>query len=169
MQLYGLIASINLQSRTASAARVSLHQQNRKGTMSKTVLCAVDGTSHSDRAIAVAAETALTGGAALDLLLVDQVTVDGRSLPVHKFGEVGAQEVLGQAKKKAAEAGYHNPRLVSIASRDVARAILNYADEHHVEHIVVGTGEKSTATRFIIGSVSHDLVIRAHCSVTVAR
>lgn len=136
--------------------------------MLKTALCAVDGTSHCDRAIAIAAEIALKGGASLDLLLIDQVTLDGRSLPVDKFGEAGAQEILGQARKKAAEAGYPNPRLLTIASRDVARAILNYADEHHVEHIAVGTGEKSTATRFIIGSVSHDFVIRAHCSVTVA-
>lgn len=137
--------------------------------MSMTILCAVDGTPHSDHAIVEAAELAKALDAKLDILIVDQVTMDGRSAPVHKYGEDGAREILASAKTKANEAGYSEPRLVAVASRDVSRAILNYADEHHVDHIVVGTGEKGAATRFVIGSVSHDLVVRAHCSVTVAR
>ncbi len=51
----------------------------------------------------------------------------------------------------------------------MVQAILDYAQEHGVDHIVVGTGEKGMATRLVLGSVSHDLVVRAHCSVTVAR
>ncbi|QOF73361.1 universal stress protein [Aminobacter sp. SR38] len=137
--------------------------------MPTTILCGVDDSSHASKAASVAAQLAAATGSKLILIVVDQVTLEGRSAPIHKFGEEKVQQVLAGAKAIAAATGYADPHLVSVASQDVATAILNYADEQRVDHIVVGTGEKSAATRFVIGSVSHDLVVRAHCSVTVAR
>lgn len=137
--------------------------------MTKKILCAIDGTDHSRRAIATAAELAKAMGSELVLLVVDQVMFDGRSAPVHKLGPDDARKVLEAARSTAQGAGLKDAALVSVASRDVARAILNYAEENAVDHIVVGTGEKGVATRLVVGSVSHDLVVRAHCSVTVAR
>lgn len=137
--------------------------------MPKLILCAVDGSPHSARAIEVAAGIARATGAALTLLLVDQVMFDPRSAPVHKLGSEGVHAVLDAARTTAEAAGFAAPHLAAVASRDVARAILNYAEENGVDHIVAGTGEKGAATRLVVGSVSHDLVARAHCSVTVAR
>lgn len=137
--------------------------------MSKTVLCAVDGTDHSNRAIEVAAEFTKAANGELVLLVVDQVMLEGRGGPAHKLGAEKAKNMLSAAQRTAAGAGCSNTRLVSVASRDVARAILNYAEDEKVDHIVVGTGEKGATTRLVVGSVSHDLVVRAHCSVTVAR
>lgn len=137
--------------------------------MTKKILCAVDGSEHSTRAITVAAELAKALGGELNLLVVDQVSFDGRSAPVHRLDHPGVKAILERAKATAVEAGHAEPRLTAIANRDVARGILNYAEDQNVDHIVVGTGEKGTATRLVVGSVSHDLVVRAHCSVTVAR
>ncbi len=137
--------------------------------MSKKILCAVDGTEHSNRAIEVAAEFTKAANGELILLVVDQVRLEGRGGPVHQLGAEEAKRMLAAAQRTAATAGCPNARLVSVASRDVARAILNYAEDEKVDHIVVGTGEKGAATRLVVGSVSHDLVVRAHCSVTVAR
>ena len=137
--------------------------------MAKKILCAVDGTNHATHALETAAAMAQAMKAELVILVVDQVLFDGRSAPVHTMGEGKAKQVLASAQATASAAGYPNPTLAAVAGRDVARAILNYAEDHAVDHIVVGTGEKSTATRFVVGSVSHDLVVRAHCSVTVAR
>jgi nucleotide-binding universal stress UspA family protein len=136
--------------------------------MTKKILCGVDGTDHSKRAIEIAAETAKALGAELILLVVDQVTFDGRSAPLHKLGAEDAKKVLDAANAVAAGVGFAKAGLAAVAGRDVARAILNYAEEHAVDHIVVGTGDKGVATRLVVGSVSHDLVVRAHCSVTVA-
>ncbi len=136
--------------------------------MTKKILCAVDGSDHSRRAIAVASELAKAVGGELNLLVVDQVSFDGRSAPVHRLNHSGVTEILEAARTVAAAAGYPEPKLTALASRDVARGILNFAEEHNVDHIVVGTGEKGTATRLVVGSVSHDLVGRAHCSVPVA-
>lgn len=137
--------------------------------MSKKILCAVDGTEHSKRAVTIAAEMAKSMGAELVLLVIDQVSFDGRSAPVHKLGEDGVKKLLDGAQSVARASGIANASLAAVAGRDVARSILNYAEEHAVDHIVVGTGEKGAATRLVVGSVSHDLVVRAHCSVTVAR
>ena len=137
--------------------------------MAKFILCAVDGSPHAERAIAVAAEIAKATGATLDLFAVDQVVLDGRSAPIHRLGEEGVHALLHRAEATAVAAGYATPRLTAAAGHDVVQAILDYAQEHGVDHIVVGTGEKGAATRLVLGSVSHDLVVRAHCSVTVAR
>lgn len=137
--------------------------------MTKKILCAVDGSDHGKRAIGVAAEIAKGAGAELILVAVDQVFMDGRSAAVHKLGSEQMGKLLADAQALATQHGAASVRTVGITARDVARSILNYADEHQVDHIVVGTGEKSAATRLVIGSVSHDLVTRAHCSVTVAR
>ena len=137
--------------------------------MSKKVLCAIDGSDHSDRAIQVAAELAAATKGELILIVVDQVMFEGRGGPEHKLGPEGAKRLLEAGQENAANAGCTGATLVSVASRDVGRAILNYAEEAGVDHIVVGTGDKGAATRLVVGSVSHDLVGRAHCSVTVAR
>jgi nucleotide-binding universal stress UspA family protein len=137
--------------------------------MSKKVLCAIDGSEHSDRAIQEAAEIAKATNRDLILLVVDQIILMGRGGSEHKLGPDVADKVLAAGKIVAAKSGCPDASLVSIACRDVGRAILNYAEEANVDHIVVGTGEKGAATRLMVGSVSHDLVHRAHCTVTIAR
>ncbi|ODS00820.1 hypothetical protein AUC69_07460 [Methyloceanibacter superfactus] len=137
--------------------------------MTKKILCAVDGSEASRHAVLEASEMAKATGAELVLLAVDQVIFEGRSAPVHKLGEEKIKKVLDAARSTAQTAGATKVTAVGVANRDVGRAILNYAEEHDVDHIVVGTGEKGAGTRLVVGSVSHDLVVRAHCSVTVAR
>lgn len=137
--------------------------------MTNKILCAVDGSEHSMRAVTKAAELAQTGDAEIILILIDQVFFEPRMAPVHALGEEKAESILNAAAEAARKAGAVTVSTVVVTSRDVGRAILNYAEEHHIDHIVVGTGEKSAGTRLVLGSVSHDLVARAHCTVTVAR
>jgi nucleotide-binding universal stress UspA family protein len=137
--------------------------------MTKKILCAVDGSEASKHAVTEASQMAKAMGAELVLLAVDQVIFEGRSAPVHKLGAEDVKKILDAAQATAHAAGAMKVAVVGVASRDVGRAILNYAEDHGVDHIVVGTGEKSAGTRLVVGSVSHDLVVRAHCSVTVAR
>jgi nucleotide-binding universal stress UspA family protein len=138
--------------------------------MTKKLLCAVDGSDHATSAIKLAAEMAKAFGATLSLLVIDQVTFDGRGGGTsHKLGSEAVKKIHATSNAVAEAAGFKGARLDAVAGRDVARAILNFAEDNGIDHIVVGTGEKSAATRLVIGSVSHDLVVRAHCSVTVAR
>ena len=137
--------------------------------MTNKIHCAVDGSEHSMRAVTKAAELSQTGDAEIILILIDQVFFEPRMAPVHALGEEKAESILNAAAEAARKAGAVTVSTVVVTSRDVGRAILNYAEEHHIDHIVVGTGEKSAGTRLVLGSVSHDLVARAHCTVTVAR
>jgi nucleotide-binding universal stress UspA family protein len=138
--------------------------------MPTTVLCAVD--EHSQPAITLAAGMAKAFGSGLTILVVNQLlgSVGGKSgLATYAWDEAQLQNLLQSAAEAARTVGVSEPKLVSVKSRDVARAITTYAEDHGVDHIVVGTGNKGLATRLMIGSVSHDVVSRAHCSVTVAR
>ncbi len=51
---------------------------------------------------------------------------------------------------------------------DPGQAILDYAAQNHVSHIMMGARGHSTARRYL-GSVSAQVVAEAHCSVTVIR
>ncbi|MTJ05878.1 MAG: universal stress protein [Sediminimonas qiaohouensis] len=137
--------------------------------MTKTVLCAIDGSLHDQEAIRLSVAIAAGMDAKLNLLAVDHVNFDGRSAPVHELGHQKVQELLTKSRDIAIEAGCPDPRMTAVAGRDIARAILNYAEEQHVDHIVLGTGEKMFVERLLIGSVSHDVVLGAHCGVSVAR
>ncbi len=51
---------------------------------------------------------------------------------------------------------------------DPGQAIIDYATQNHVDHILMGARGHSTARRYL-GSVSAQVVAEAHCSVTVIR
>lgn len=137
--------------------------------MTKTVLCAIDGSLHDQAAIQLSVAIAAGLSAKLNLLVVDHVSFDGRSAPVHKLDHEKVQDLLKRSRDVAIKAGCSDPEMTAVAGRDVARAILNYAEDQHVDHIVLGTGEKMLMQRMLIGSVGHDVVLGAHCGVSVAR
>ena len=47
------------------------------------------------------------------------------------------------------------------------KAVIEYAQKNGVDQIIVGSGGKGAAARFMIGSVSLDVVKKAACAVTV--
>ena len=49
------------------------------------------------------------------------------------------------------------------------RSIVEYADEHAVDHIVMGSHGRSGLSRLILGSVAENVLRRAHCPVTIVR
>jgi nucleotide-binding universal stress UspA family protein len=139
--------------------------------MTKKILCAVDDTEHSNIAVAVAGELAKATGAELTLLAVN-VPVGGPArggIMIFAWEDADLQRVLDGATAIAKKAGVSDPKTVSVQSRDAARAIVVYAEDNDIDHIVVGTGGKGAATRLMLGSVSSDVIARAHCPVTVAR
>lgn len=139
--------------------------------MTKKILCAVDDTDHSKSAVALAALMAKAMGAELTLLAVNELMGVGA-----KGGAVSClwdtaelNRVLDNAVADAKKAGASDTKTASVKSRDVARAIVVYAEDNGVDHIVVGTGGKGSVSRLMLGSVSRDVMFRAHCPVTVAR
>jgi nucleotide-binding universal stress UspA family protein len=50
-----------------------------------------------------------------------------------------------------------------------ARTILDYVDEHGVDHVVMGSHGRSGISRLLVGSVAETVVRRAPCPVTIVR
>ena len=135
--------------------------------MTKKVLCAVDDTEHSNIAVAVAGELAKATGAELTLLAVN-VQMGGPVI-VFAWDDADLKRVLDSATAIAKKVGVSAPKTASVKSRDAARSIVVYAEDNDIDHIVVGTGGKGGVARLMLGSVSSDVIARAHCPVTVAR
>ncbi len=135
--------------------------------MTKKVLCAVDDTEHSNIAVAVAGELAKATGAELTLLAVN-VQMGGPVI-VFAWDDADLKRVLDSATAIAKKAGISAPKTASVKSRDAARSIVVYGEDNDIDHIVVGTGGKGGVARLMLGSVSSDVIARAHCPVTVAR
>jgi nucleotide-binding universal stress UspA family protein len=137
--------------------------------MTRLVLCATDGSEHSRIAVASAGQLAKASDAKLIILSVN-VALGGPKGPLgYQHSEAEIQKILNDAVLIAKHAGVPECRTVEVKSRDTARAILHCAEEEGVDHIVLGTGDRSLASRLMLGSVSREVSSKAHCSVTIAR
>ena len=144
--------------------------------MAKEILVAVDGSSQSDEAL----EYALAEFPDADvtvLTIVDPVATTDTGSPGLSTTEASldrseqehehAERVLERASETAAERG----RTVETVQRagKPARAIVDYAEEHDVDHVVVGSHGRTGVSRILLGSVAETVVRRAPCKVTVVR
>jgi nucleotide-binding universal stress UspA family protein len=81
--------------------------------------------------------------------------------------EERAETVLAGAKDAAADAGV-DVTTESTVGRP-ARAIVDYADEQDIDHIVIGSHGRDGISRVLLGSVAETVVRRSPVPVTVIR
>lgn len=137
--------------------------------MAGTILCGVSGSAHARKAIELAVELARGLGHELTFLLVNQTRPASGHPPIKALDDAQAEEILNIAMRYAQTHGVGNARPVLIEARDVAVAILEFASQANIDHIVVGTGNPPFIGRLLLGSVSAAIITKATCSVTVAR
>lgn len=139
--------------------------------MTNKILCSVDGSEQALEAVRVAADLAKATGAALVIVAVNElVGGHGRGgISDYVWTDAEADRVLKIAADAARASGIGTPDIAKVKSRDVARAIIVYAEEHGIDHIVVGSTGKGGLKRLMLGSVSRDVTDRAHCPVTIVR
>lgn len=136
--------------------------------MSRKILCATDGSEHSRQATEFAADLAKQNGGELVYLIVNPVLLT-RGTKRLLLDDKEVRKALDAAAAVAKTAGVTNVKCVDHSARDVGSAIVTYAEEHEADQIVVGSGGKGATSRLFIGSVSNDVVNKAHCPVTVVR
>ncbi|NGM68762.1 universal stress protein [Natronolimnobius sp. AArcel1] len=95
-----------------------------------------------------------------------------------KMSMQAVQEMLGTRREEASEelhaditdlsAGDVDLR-TEIASGDPAREIVVYAEEHDIDHILIGSHGREGVSRVLLGSVAEGVVRRSPVSVTVVR
>lgn len=137
--------------------------------MAGAILCCVNGSAHSRRAVELAVEMAKGLGRELSFLLVNQTRPASGYPPIKALGEDETREILDIAVRYAHAHGVREARRALVEAKDVAAAILHFAAEAGIGHIVVGTGNPPFIGRLLLGSVSEAVVAGAKCSVTVAR
>jgi len=136
--------------------------------MPSKILCATDGSPSSEQATIYAADLAKQTHADLIYLIVNPVRL-ARGTRDLLFDDKEMKKALESAAAAAKKAGVASIKCVDGAARDVGAMIVAYAETNGVDHVVVGSGGKGVASRLFIGSVSNDVVNKAHCPVTVVR
>ena len=85
----------------------------------------------------------------------------------YEEAEARADRLLEEARDLAAERG----ATIETAKEtgQPSRSIVEYADEHGVDHIVIGSHGRSGVSRILLGSVAESVVRHADAPVTVIR
>jgi nucleotide-binding universal stress UspA family protein len=137
--------------------------------MTKKILCAIDETDHAKNAVIQAAELASKTGASLTLCTVNALQGGLRGPPIYLHDDKVVKRMLDDAALLVREHGIKNATTTELKAREIATAVIQYAEQNGFDHIVAGAGHHHGLSRLILGSVASEIVERAHCTVTVAR
>jgi nucleotide-binding universal stress UspA family protein len=135
------------------------------------ILVPTDGSKAAEQAIEHAIDIAAQYGARVHALYV----VDASA---YSALEAGSEVVMGALEEEGEEAVEHVSEAASEADVDVEtsvvagaayRTILDYADEHEVDLIVMGTHGRQGLDRYLLGSVTERVVRSSDVPVMTVR
>lgn len=136
--------------------------------MIQKLLIAYDGSDPSKAAFEFALELAGKYGAELHVLAVARPPEFGEEEETEAVIENARQHYADLLKPlKARVAGLTACFEVKVGHP--AESIVIYAEGHGIDHIVVGHRGHSLFERWLLGSVSRQVIAYAHCAVTVVR
>ncbi len=135
------------------------------------VLVAIDGSPYTEAALTAAEGLAAKAGCTVEVLHVHEHDLipskAGMSPDLERDDD--AQALLDGAVSRLKTQGVTvTGRIVQAQTRDVARAIMDAADEGGADLIIVGRRGLSSLTAMIVGSVSNKLIHVARVPIMVA-
>ena len=138
--------------------------------MVKYSLVGYDGSDAARRAFQFAIDLARCSHGRVRVVSVLQVTeggADACALMMADSGGQRAQELLDELAAIVPDAAtLVDVELIHGSPGDV---LLSQIDQHAVDHIVIGHTERGALARWLLGSVSENVLARAHMPVTVVR
>jgi nucleotide-binding universal stress UspA family protein len=138
--------------------------------MVKYSLVGYDGSDAARRAFQFAVDLARCGHGRVRVVSVLQVTeggADACALMMADSGSRRAQELLDELAAIVPDAAaLVDVELIHGSPGDV---LLSQIDQHAIDHIVIGHTERGALARWLLGSVSENVLARAHVPVTVVR
>jgi nucleotide-binding universal stress UspA family protein len=138
--------------------------------MVKYSLVGYDGSDASRRALQFAIDLARCSQGRVRVVSVLQVTeggADASALMMADSGTQRVQELLEELTTIVPDAtSLVDVELIYGSPGDV---LLSQIDQHGVDHIVIGHTERGALARWLLGSVSGNVLARAHVPVTVVR
>jgi nucleotide-binding universal stress UspA family protein len=145
----------------------------------ETILVGYDGTVAAERALTRAAELARAFGSKVVVVSVaapEPVIAEGGAFGLAAYSHPASAEVAQADEALWRKHRAHVEALLArfgvslefagVSGQPVAE-ILDVADQHDVDLIVVGTREPGFLDRLIGGSVSQGVARRAHCDVLI--
>lgn len=132
----------------------------------KKILCPVDFSEHSDRALSRACEAAIHNKAKLYILHVEAVNVT--TLPNASGYDPELDEyrrLIEEAKPDSPDVNYEQ----HYAHGDVAREIVRFAMLRDVDQIVMGTHGRTGLLQSLMGSIASSVCRLAKCEVETVR
>ena len=138
--------------------------------MIKYSLVGYDGSEASRRAFQFAIELARCNSGRVRVVSVLQITeggADACALLMADSGTQRAQDLLTELTTIATDAA--NLVDVELIYGSPGDVLLSQVDQHGVDHIVIGHTERGALARWLLGSVSSNVLARAHVPVTVVR
>jgi nucleotide-binding universal stress UspA family protein len=136
--------------------------------MVKYSLVGYDGSAGSRRAFEFAVALARAGGGRIRVVSVLQVTegsVDACALLMADSGERHSRELLDELLAIVPDAATMVD--VELAHGSPGEVLLSQIAQHGIDHIVIGHTERGALARWLLGSVSGDVLARAQVPVTV--
>ena len=161
-------------------------QQHQNGRISK-ILVAIDGSDHSMKAADMALEMAkiesispqkvgneLTALTVLDVSRPRRFFSSFIAAPTYGLRELeeernAAKHWMDAVRKKAEERKipFRSEIIEGLVSAEAT--IVDYAESHQIDLIVVGTRGRTGFSKVLLGSVASRVVEYAHCSVVVVK
>jgi nucleotide-binding universal stress UspA family protein len=142
--------------------------------MTKRLLVPVDGSDPADTALSFALEeypdASITVLSVIDPTEMGYGSMEAAPSTFDRLQEAArerAENVLADAESMAADHG------VDVATETVigvpSREIVEWAEEHDVDGVVIGSHGRDGVTRVLLGSVAESVVRRSPVPVTVVR
>lgn len=137
--------------------------------MPKYSLVGYDGSDAARRAFAFAMELARSCGGRVRVVSVLQVAEGGDTVAL-MMTDPGIQRAQ-ELKDELATLDTDAARLVDVelTHGTPGDVLLSQVAQHGIDHIVIGHTERGALARWLIGSVSDNVLARAHVPVTVVR
>ena len=142
--------------------------------MGERILVPFDGSPLSERALERAVtmhpDSAITVLHVIDPVRVIYVAESegiGSAETWHERMTERASEICAGAEARAAE---HDCEVTTdTATGSPARVILEYVDEHGIEHVIMGSHGRSGVSRLVLGSVAEQVMRQSPVAVTIVR
>ncbi len=136
----------------------------------KHILVAYDGSQPAEHAFDLGLTLAEKFDAALHVVAVARppdLAEDVETEALIEGARDAYQQQFGPLKARAAESGVKASFVVTVGHP--AEQIVHYAETHGIDHIILGHRGKSFFARWLLGSVSKQVMHYAHCTTTVVR
>lgn len=138
--------------------------------MIKYSLVGFDGSEASQRAFRFAMALARVHDGRVRVVSVLQVTeggVDASSLLISDHGHERSHSLLQELVTLESDAAERVD--VEVTYGSPGDVLIRQVPDHGIDHIVIGHTERGALARWLVGSVSNDVLARAHVPVTVVR